>query len=222
MSSFWWILHKDLVSEFRSRRVWPAMLLLGAVVVLVFSIQMDLLPDQKQRIMGGLLWLSVVFAGATLFDRSFAAEREDGCWDGMQLLPVSPGTVYLAKLTANVLALAALESLLVPLFFVTSDLPLLAHAHQLALIAALASPGMAAVGTLVSALAAGSGKNGSLLVLVVLPLVIPVILAAAECTRLAIENQIDDQWWRWIQLLGAFAIVFVTSGTLLFEYAIED
>jgi len=222
MSSFLWIFHKDLVSEFRSRRVWPAMLLLGAVVALIFSVQMDLLPDQKQRIVGGLLWLSVFFAGATVFDRSFAAEREDGCWDGMKLLPVSPSTVYLAKLAVNVLAVAALDCLLVPMFFVLSDLPLLAHAHQMALIAALASPGLAAVGTLVSALAAGSGKSGSLLVLVVLPLVIPVLLAAAECTRLAVENRIDDQWWRWIQLLGAFAVVFVTAGTLLFEYAIEE
>lgn len=222
MSSFWWIVHKDLISEFRSRRVWPAMLLLGVVVALIFSIQMNLLPDQKQRIVGGLLWLAVFFAGATVFDRSFAAEREDGCWDGMKLLPASPGTVYLAKLTVNLLALAVLECLLVPLFFVLSDLPLFAHAHQMALIAALASPGLAAVGTLVSALAAGSGRSGSLLVLVVLPLVIPVMLAAAECTRLAVENRIDDQWWRWLQLLGAFAIVFVTAGTLLFEFAIED
>jgi heme exporter protein B len=222
MSSFWWIVHKDLISEFRSRRVWPAMLLLGVVVALIFSLQMDLLPDQKQRIVGGLLWLAVFFAGATVFDRSFAAEREDGCWDGMKLLPASPGTVYLAKLTVNLLALAVLECLLVPLFFVLSDLPLFAHAHQMALIAALASPGLAAVGTLVSALAAGSGRSGSLLVLVVLPLVIPVMLAAAECTRLVVENRIDDQWWRWLQLLGAFAIVFVTAGTLLFEYAIEE
>ncbi len=198
------------------------MLLLGAVVALIFSIQMDLLPDQKQRIVGGLLWLSVFLAGATVFDRSFAAEREDGCWDGMKLLPVSPGTVYLAKLAVNILAVAALECLLVPMFFVLSDLPLLRHAHQMALIAALASPGLAAVGTLVSALAAGCGKSGSLLVLVVLPLVIPVLLAAAECTRLLVENRIDDQWWRWLQLLGAFAVVFVTAGTLLFEYAIEE
>ena len=48
------------------------MLLLGVVVALIFSIQMDLLPDQKQRIVGGLLWLAVFFAGATVFDRSFA------------------------------------------------------------------------------------------------------------------------------------------------------
>ena len=203
MASFWWIVHKDLVSEFRSRRVWPAMLLLGVVVALVFSLQVELLAEQKQQIVGGLLWLSVFFAGAMVFDRSFAAEREEGCWDGLKLLPVSPGTVYLAKLTVNVLAVTALECLLVPMFFVLSDLPLLAHAHQMALIAALASPGLAAVGTLVSALAAGCGKSGSLLVLVVLPLVIPVLfpdvpipvdkIPAQQGTDLAYIKQLAEQ-----------------------------
>jgi heme exporter protein B len=222
MTNYWWIIHKDLISECRSRHVWPAMLLLGVIVALVFSLQMDLLPDQKQRLVGGLLWLSVFFAGAAVIDRSFAAEREAGCWEGLKLLPLSPSTVYLAKLTVNVVALAVLEGLLIPLFFVLSDLPLLEHALEMTLIAALATPGIAAVGTLVSALAAGSGKSGSLLVLVVLPLVIPVLLAAAECTRLVVENRLDEQWWRWIQFLGAFAVVFGTAGGMLFEYAIED
>ncbi len=198
------------------------MLLLGVVVALIFSIQMDLLPDQKQRIVGGLLWLSVFFAGATVFDRSFAAEREDGCWDGMKLLPVSPGTVYLAKLTVNVLAVAALECLLVPMFFRAVG-PAVARARSPDGVDCRAGESrLGGRGDASQRLAAGSGKSGSLLVLVVLPLVIPVLLAAAECTRLVVENRIDDQWWRWIQLLGAFAIVFVTAGTLLFEYAIED
>jgi heme exporter protein B len=222
MTAFWWIVHKDLVSEFRSRRVWPAMLLLGMVVALVFSLQVELLPEHKQQLVGGLLWLAVFFAGTLVFDRSFAAEREEGCWDGMRLLPISSGTVFLAKLTVNLLALAALEGLLIPLFFLLSDVPLAARAGPLALIGAFASPGLAAVGTLVSGLATGGGKGGQLLVLVVLPLAIPVLLAAAECTRLTVENRIDDAWWRWLQLEGAFSVVFVTAGALLFEYAIED
>ncbi len=222
MTTFWWIVHKDLVSEFRARRVWPAMLLLGMVVALVFSLQVELLPEHKQQLVGGLLWLAVFFAGALVFDRSFAAERDEGCWDGMRLLPVSSGTVFLAKLTVNILALAALEGLLIPLFFLLSDLPLASRAWPLALIAVFASPGLAAVGTLVSGLATGGGRGGHLLVLVVLPLAIPVLLAAAECTRLAVENRIDEAWWRWLQLQGAFSVVFVTAGALLFEYAIED
>jgi hypothetical protein len=52
--------------------------------------------------------------------------------------------------------------------------------------------------------------------------VIPLVLGAAEATRLAIEHDFGPNWWRWMQLLAAFAIVFVTAGTVLFEYAIED
>ena len=58
--------------------------------------------------------------------------------------------------------------------------------------------------------------------LLILPLVIPVLLAAAEATRLLIESRADETWWRWVQLLGVFVIVFSTAGTLLFEYAVEE
>ena len=219
--NMWWILHKDLISEFRARRVWPAIMLLGIVVALVFSLQMELLPQQKQQLMGGLLWLAVFFAGMTAVDRSFAAERDDGCWEGLKLLPVSPSAVYLAKMAVNFVALSALECVLIPLFFLLSDIPLLPHLGQLALVAGLANLGLAAVGTMVSALAIGD-RTGSLLVLLVLPLSIPVVLAAADCTRLAVEGSVGDVWWRWIQFLAAFAVVFITAGILIFEYAIED
>jgi hypothetical protein len=29
-------------------------------------------------------------------------------------------------------------------------------------------------------------------------------------------------WWRWLQLLACFAAVFLTLGTLLFEFIMED
>ena len=121
LAHFWWIIQKDLVSEFRARRTWPAMLVLGVVVSLVFSLQMDLLLQQKQRIVGGLLWLAVFFAGMTAVDRSFAVERDEGCWQGMKLWPVGPSTIFLAKWVVNVVALLALECVLIPLFFVLGD-----------------------------------------------------------------------------------------------------
>ncbi|MBI1900714.1 MAG: heme exporter protein CcmB [Planctomycetia bacterium] len=216
------IIHKDLVSEFRSRRAWPAMLLVGVVAALVFSLQMDLLPHEKPRLVGGLLWVSVFLAGAAVIERSVAGERDDGCWDGLRMMPIAPGALYVAKLAVNFLALLALGCLLLPLYFLLSDLPLLSHVRALASVALPACLGLAAVGTLAAALSAGNGRSGSLLLLVAMPLVFPVILAAAECTRLAAEDRFDDAWWRWMQLLWAFAIVFVTAGTLLFDYAIEE
>jgi heme exporter protein B len=219
---FWWIVHKDLVAEYRSLRVWPTMLLLGIVVALVFSLQLELLPDQKRTMLGGLLWLAIFFAGMTAIERSFAAEREDDCWDGLRLFPVPWSQIYWSKLIANTVALGALECLLVPLFFGLSGAPLGSHLPELALVAILANAGLAAVGTLVSALATSLGRSGNLLVVLVLPLAIPVILAAAEATRLIAESHIDAAWWRWVQFLGAFAVVFVIVGTLLFPAAVED
>ena len=222
MAHLCWIFHKDLITEFRARRVWPMMLLLGVVVGVVFSLEMDLLPEQKQRLVGGLLWLATFFAGLTAIDRSCASEREDGCWDGLRLYPLSPVAIYWAKLAANAVALAVLQGLLIPLFFLLAHLPLTAHPGELLLIAGLGNLGIAAVGTLLSALASGLGRSGTLLSILALPLMIPVVLAAAEATRLLAEGQLGDAWWRWIQFLGAFAIVFLTAGTVLFEYAIED
>ena len=218
----WWMIHKDLVSECRARRVWPAMALLGIVVALVFSIQMDLATNQKREMIGGLLWLAIFFAGMVAMDRSFAAERDEGCWDGLSLCPVSPTTIYLAKLTSNVVAMAALETILIPLFVVLSGVELTGHLRAMVLVAVLGNLGIAAVGTLLSAMSAGIRHNASLLVLLVLPLATPVVLAAAEATRLVAEGSLGTQYWGWVRLLGGFAVVFVTAGAVLFDYVVED
>ena len=216
------MIHKDLMSECRARQVWPAMLLLGTVVALVFSIQMDLLPDQKRQMVGSLLWLAIFFAGMLAVDRSFASEREDGCWDGLRLFPISPACIYLAKLAVNVIALATLQCVLIPLFVVLADVPLLAHPWAMLLVALLGNLGIAAVGTLLSALSAGMGQRGGFLAILVLPLAVPVVLASAEATRLVAQGDLGAEWWRWIQLLGAFAVIFVTAGVVLFDFVVED
>jgi heme exporter protein B len=216
-----WMIHKDLIGEFRARRAWPTMLLMGIAVALVFRLQLDVPAEQQPRLLGGLLWLAVFFAGMTAVDRSCAAEREDGCWETWKLLPVSPSLLYLAKVAVNFSALSVLELLLVPLFCVLAHVPFTAAAGRLVLIAGLANLGLAAIGTLVSALAAGQ-RFGNALVLLVLPVSIPVVLAAAESTRLALAGPLGEAGWRWLQLLGVFAVIFITAGTLLFEFAWED
>jgi heme exporter protein B len=135
---FWWLLHKDLITEYRSRQIWPSMLLLGSVVVLAFSIQLQTLVD-RERAAGGLLWLAIFFSSTVAVDRSFAAERDDGCLDGLMSYPVPAGMLYLQKLAGNMLAMICLEFLLVPLFVVLTGVPLLAHPWRLAAVLALAT-----------------------------------------------------------------------------------
>lgn len=221
-AKLWWMIRKDLLSEYRSRRTWPAMLLLGILVAVVFTVQMDLPPEGQRRIAGGLLWLAILFAGVLALDRSFALESEDHCGEGLLLYPVSPTAVYLAKLLVNVFALAALEMILIPLFIALSGVPLLAHPWATLLVAGLGNVAICAIGTPLSALAAKIPERGNLSALLVFPLIIPVLLAASEATRLIAEDRLGAEWWRWVQFVAAFALVFLVSGTVLFDFLVED
>lgn len=222
MLNLCWLIHKDLVSEFRAKRAWPAMLLLGMVVAVLFAAQLELLPDQKRQMSGVMLWLAIFFAGVTAIDRSCSAEQLDGCWEGLLAYPLSPAVVYWSKVLVNVIALVGLECLLVPSFVSLTGVDLLRPFWAILLVGIWANLSLAAVGTLVSALSNGIRQGGPLLVLVLLPLSIPVLLAAAESTRLIALGQINGEWWRWLQLLGGFAVIFLTAGTILFEFVTED
>ena len=222
INSLWWLIRKDLTCELRAWSIWPGMVLLGIVLVFLLATQLDLPMEEKTRVAGGLLWLAISFAGSLACERSFTSEREAGCWQMLALYPLAPSVLFLAKMTINLVALVVLELVLVPLFVVLSDVPLGSRPGLLLLIAALGNVGFAAVGTLVGGLTAGLRHRGGLLALLLLPLVIPVLFGSAEATRLLLTDQIDSQWWLWMQLLAIFAVVFTGLGALVFEFVLED
>ena len=183
---------------------------------------MDLLPDQRSQIAGSLLWLTTFFAGMLTMDRTFVAEREDGCWHALRLYPLSPTTIYFAKLAVNIITLAVMQLILIGLLVMISDLPLVKHPWMMLGVAALGNLGIAAVGTLFSALSLSMRRNNSMLSLLVLPVVIPVLIAATQATQLLCEANLSDLLWRWIQLLIVFDVVFVAAGAVLIDFVVEE
>jgi heme exporter protein B len=222
VASIWWLVHKDLTRELRARSVWPGMLLLGLVLVFLLVTQIDLLTEQTEYALGGLLWLVIFFAGTLALERSFANECDDGCWQTLTLYPVAPSVLFLGKMAVNFASLVILEIVLVPTFIVMTDVPLLARPGAFALVALLGNVGFAAVGTLISAITIELRNRGGLVALLLLPLMLPVVFGSAETTRLMLAGEIDAQWWRWIHLLAVFAIVFTVVGALIFEFVVEE
>ncbi len=221
-SKLWWLIHKDLVVEYRTRQAWPAMLLLGVIVAMIFSLQMELPVALRPAATGALLWLAILFAGLVAVERTCAVEQPDGRWDSLTVYPLSPALIFLGKLAVNFTALLALECVLVPLFVVLTDVPLLQPVWAIVLVAIPASAGIAAVGTLVSAIALGLRQHRAMLSLLGLPLLLPVMVAAAEATRLIGQGNLGAEWWRWVQFLGGVAIIFTTLGIVLFGSLIEE
>jgi len=216
------LVHKDLRREWRARRTWPAMLLLGGTLVVMLALQLDLPAPLKRGVGGGLFWLAVFFAGTLALERAFAGEREEGCSQALRLYPLPPSAVFAAKLIVNFLAVTLLEVVLVPALVVLADVPLLDRPGPLVVIALLGNLGFAAVGTLLGALTSGLSHRGSLLALLLLPLLSPVLLAAGEATRSLLAGDPLSAWALPAQLLAVFAILFTTVGALVFEYASED
>jgi heme exporter protein B len=172
-------------------------------------------------VIAGLFWLAAFFAGTQALDRSFTGEQVEGCWLALLMYPVSPGIIFLAKLTTNFIAICLVDAVLATAFAIISGVPLFAHTGPFLLIIVLANLGFAALGTVLGALTAGLQHRSGMLVLLLLPIVCPVILAAAQATRLLVTDA-PSGWQRCAQLLACFAATFVSLGTLLFEYVAED
>jgi heme exporter protein B len=130
--------------------------------------------------------------------------------------------LFFAKLFVNLLSLLTIELVTIPLFIGLTDESLFARPGAMACILLLGTAGFAAVGTLLGALTAGLRNRSGLLPLLMLPVVAPVLLSAAEATRIVIAGDGDPLWGWWVQLLGAFAVVFTVVGALVFDFVMED
>jgi heme exporter protein B len=216
------LIRKDLVCQWRAPATWCSALLLGVVLALAIQLQLDLPGTAVHRVVGGLMWLVIYFAGTVVVERSIASEYDDGCWDALRVYPVSPTAVYLAKTLLNFILLCGLTAVVAPLFLLLSGVSLWHSAGHFLLIAALANLGVASLGTLVGTVAIGPRRKGRFIALIQLPLVVPVLLAAGDATRLIVEGSLDRDFWNWARLLGVFSAMFLTLGVLVFEFLVEE
>ena len=185
VAKLYWIVCKDLVSEYRARQVWPAMLMLGVLVSFLFSAQLDAIAEGRSRDRGHDGLAGDLLCRCSRLHRTFAMEQEDGCWDALRLYPVTACWIYLAKFTVNFLTLAALQGVVLPLFVIFGNVPLFDHPLRMLAVALLGNIGLTSMGTLLG----GSGQKivqgTTMLAFLTLPLAIPVLLAASEATRLS-------------------------------------
>jgi heme exporter protein B len=93
---------------------------------------------------------------------------------------------------------------------------------RLALVAFLGTLGFSAVGTLLSALASGSRLREVLLPLLLYPVWVPVLIAATQLTGQVLGGRPAAEGERWLALIAAYDLVFITAGLLLFDHLLEE
>jgi heme exporter protein B len=218
------LLRKELRLELRAPQAVPAMALFSVTTLVVFHFAI-----QRGRVAGdlaaGVMWVTLLFAAMLGIGRLFVADHEEGGLDGFLLAPVDRSALLVAKALSLFAYLAALEIVAVPAFalLLLGPSPSIAAYAQLAGLLVLADAGIAVVGTLVGAMAVQTRARDLLVPLLALPLLLPVLIAAAKgATPLLLEAGDVSLPLRWPLILCLYDLVFGLLAYALFDYLVED
>ena len=200
---------KDLRLEVRARDTLPAMALFVVATLVVFHFALPATASGDAAY--GLLWVAIVFTALLGLGRAWASDGEAGALDGLVLATVDRSAIWLGKALATLAFLAVAEVVALPafaLFFAPLDGPAVAGV-------VLASVGICAVGSLVSAMAAAARGREVMLPLLFLPLAIPLVVGG-------VGSSVSPDPGTYLAFLGLYDAVFAILSWAAFEYVVTE
>lgn len=216
------LLAKDLLIEWRTRARLNALIFFALATLLLFSFAVG--PDTKllARNAGGYLWLALLFASVLALGESFRVEQENLTLDGLRLAPADARAIFLSKALGNALLLILLGALLIPVMVALYAVNVAMGVGAFATTLVLGCMAISAPGTVYSAIASNARARDVLLPLLLFPLIIPALLAAAKATSLVLQGDPMNQLGSWYWLLFGFNLIYWGLGFVLFPRVIED
>lgn len=211
---------KDVRLELRTRETLFSVLAFAFVVAFIFTFAFEPSPQLIASIGPGIVWVAYIFTAVLGMNRTFLLEHERGTLDGLRLAPVPREALYLGKLLSVLTLLVTVEALMLPAFLVLYDLSLF-NVWFIA-VALAATVGIAAVGTLFSAIAVHTRAREVLLPMLFLPVALPLLIGAVTGAREALDGEGWSGVGGWLQLIVAFDVVFLVLSSLVFEYVLEE
>jgi heme exporter protein B len=184
---------KDLRTERRSLANFSGVLFLALLMLLLFGFALG--PDAAglREAAAGIIWLAVLFSGVLAFNRSYQVEL------------------------AFVLGV---EVIVVPLAAVLFHADLTRAGVALAAVMLLGTVGFVTLGTFYAAVASRTRAREVLLPLLLLPMLVPVLIAAAKATGALTSGDVMGDAASWIRLLVAFDLIFLTASLAVYDVVI--
>jgi heme exporter protein B len=219
LDKIWAIVWKDLLTEVRTRELIVGMLVFALLTIVTFNFAFDLTGVERAPSGAGALWVAFIFASMLGLGRAVSLERDKGSFDGLLLLPIDRGIIYLGKLAGNLIFIVAVQAVTLPVFGALFDLPV--YQPLLFLVLFLGSLGIAGLGTLFSIMAASTRAREVMLPVLLFPIALPVVISTVRATTLVLTERTADVV-QWINLLAAFDVIFLTIAFLVFDRVVED
>jgi heme exporter protein B len=219
LAGTWAVFRKDLRIELRNRYGINTLLLfvLGALLLVLFAVGPRPLTA---RVQSALLWIVMLFAASIGLGRSFVAEQEGGTVLLLRL-NTRPSMVFTGKLLFNLLLVGGLTLLATGTFLLLLDITVRTPG-LLAATLTLGAVGLAGSTTLLAALVARAARKGPLLPVLLLPLLVPLLVAGTGATRKALTGQPWIQAQDELLTLIGFAGATLSAAAVLFDYVWEE
>jgi heme exporter protein B len=216
------LLRKELLVELRTLESVPGMSLFAVTTFVVFHFALHR-NSVDGDLAAGILWVTLLFASILGINRLFVADADQGGFDAFLLAPVDRSAMLISKMATLLCYLVVLELVAVPAFGLLLLGPSLGHAlPDLLGVLALADIGIAAIGTLVAALAVRTRARDLLGPLLALPLLIPIVIGGARASSPLLVAHGGGPAARWLLTLGLYDLVFGLIAYALFDFLLED
>ena len=216
LQAAWTIARKDLRIEARSRELVYTTLFFAVACVLVFAFAF-VRERPIDNAAAGILWVALAFSGTLALGRTFERERQSETLRALLLAPVERGAVYLGKLIALLLLMAAVEAIVVPIVGLLFSAPLLRAPLLLAGLLALGTIGFAAVGTLFAAMLVRASSRDVLLPILLYPMTAPLLIAGVQGTAAIFADEPNLALAQtWLAMLLFFDAVVITVALWVF------
>src|SRR6266705_1510187 len=119
----WAVARKDLLLEFRTRTAIVSAVVFTALVLTVFNFGRDPTAVSALDLAPTILWVTFTFAAMLALNRAFQLELENQALEGLLVSPLSRTSLYLGMLLANLVFVAVVEAVGLPLFVLFFNVP---------------------------------------------------------------------------------------------------
>lgn len=210
------LLQKDLLLEWRQKySLYGVLVYVGATVFVVYMMS----GQPEAKIWNSLFWLTQLFIAVNSVAKSFLQEHPNRFRYYFTIVP--PVQFLVAKFMYSTMLMLVVSGISLLLFNLMLGAPLVQTGLFVAVTAA-GSFSLAIIFTFLSAIAARAQNNAALIPVLGFPLATPLLMILSKLAVKAIVPVYQPGWWKLMLVLGAFDILIIILGIILFPFLWQE
>ncbi len=216
------IVFKDLKLFFADVSGLIQPVLLGLILVFVFSLSTPVGEEVSAQAAASIFWLATSFALILVFNSVYSLEETNQARIGLLLSPVPLQTIWFSKALTGLILLLICQVFFFPAIIVFLGQENIESFLLVVGVILLVDWGLVAIGSLLGAVSQGSSARESLLSVVIFPLLVPLLLAGIKLGSYFLGDSSVQDINAWAGIAFAFAGIFTGAAIILFPFVFRE